>query len=160
LPTIISKHLKKGNKIMKIVHLIVFIISLNTIHYLFAAPRTHTRGNESSQQVVYVPVPVSQNYKTSSSQLDTLDPIERDKIIDNQLFAHFMSILGNFGKVMLNPHDKENVTSHVAQMIDGIVAVAHTVTKVKRSPQNFRRLVELFMQHLKYQRTQQKIALH
>lgn len=132
------------------VRLFLLLISISSSAGLLAAPRRDANKPASSPQVIYVPVPVNQTAPTPSMQ--QLDPVERDKIVDQQLFAHFMSILGNFGKVMLNPHSKENVATNVAQMIDGIVAVAHTITKGQRSPQAIHRLVNVFMRHLQYQR--------
>ncbi len=141
------------------VRIFFFLISMILTTGLFAAPRIDTDKPSSKPQVVYVPVPVNNAPIPSMQQLD---PIERDKIIDQQLFAHFMSIVGNFGKVMLNPHSKENVTTNVANMIDGIVAVAHTISKGQRSnsPQAVNRLVNLIMRHFQHQQRMRLQKMH
>ena len=141
------------------VRVVILLISMSLTTGLFSAPRPDT-NKPAQPQVVYVPVPVNATTQTPSMQ--QLDPIERDKIIDQQLIAHFMSILGNFGKVMLNPHSKENVTTNVANMIDGIVAVAHTITKGQRSqsPQAVNRLVNIFMRHIQHQQRIRAQRMH
>jgi len=148
---------------MKNIRLLLFAVNIVSVGSLVAAPRPYTSQKNTEAKFIYVPVPINtQTTRVTQAEYDAMDPIERDKVMDNQLFAHFMSILGNFGKVVLNPHDKENVTTNVAQMIDGIVAVAHTVTKTTRSRQKFRNLVRLFMQHYRYKQymqAQQKMAL-
>ena len=98
-------------------------------------------------QIVYVPVPV--NLQAAKPQ--EIDPLERDKQIDQQLFVHFISILGNFGKILLDPDDKYNVTTNVANMINGIIAVAQTVTKNHRSREEVNRIVEAFIKYLQQQ---------
>lgn len=106
----------------------LLLISLLIPFSTFTASRLKTdkQTKQQQQQVVYVPVPAEQT---------AVNPIERDKEIDNQLFLHFLYILGNFGKVLLDPHNLQNVALHVGGMIDGFISVAQTVMK---TPKNHR----------------------
>ena len=88
----------------------------------FCAFRSKTTNDpqiQPEQQIVYVSVPVS----------DRPNPIEEDRKTDQALFVQFVKILGNFSKILIDPHNKPNVTSNVAQMVDGVVSVVHELTK-------------------------------
>lgn len=49
--------------------------------------------------------------------------------VDGQLFTYFISILGRFIQILLDPHNKPSVTMHVTQMVNDVIGVAQTVTK-------------------------------
>ncbi len=86
---------------------------------IFCAFRNNAAQNpqaQPEQPILYIPA-------------SEPNQIEEDKKIDQALFVHFVKILGNFTKILINPHDKINVTSNVAQMIDGVVSVVHELTK-------------------------------
>lgn len=108
---------------------------------LFCAFRNNIPSDPHVQQqnppVVYVPVPVSN---------PNSNPIEADKKTDEALFGHFLGILGNFSKILINPHDKTNVTSNVTQMVDGVVSVFNELTKRNNlSDQQLDNLVRLII---------------
>ncbi|MEX0939895.1 MAG: hypothetical protein WDZ41_00880 [Candidatus Babeliales bacterium] len=135
--------------------LFFLLLFLGIIQNNLAAPRQKIRSQ--SEQVVYVPVPTP-----PSNTSVPINPLERDKLMDQALFAHFVSILGNFGKVLLDPHNKENVTTHVANMIDGIVSVAQTVTRSRmqaETPLVLKRIALALMISLARQRHTKKHAL-
>lgn len=127
---------------MKLQVMLVFLIMFNKT--ILAQPR---RNAPVPQQPSIVYVPVGVNLQSQQE----IDPLKKDEEIDRQLFTHFISILGNFGKILINPDDKQNVTTNVANMINGIIAVAQTVTKTHRSPVGLTRIIAAFMKRLQQQ---------
>jgi hypothetical protein len=128
---------------MKYAFLLVVSLSFSFIGN--AASRS--AGLEQMQQqpqIVYVPIPLN----TQTGNPEEIDPIEADKQLDKQLFNHFISILGNFGKIILNPNDTQNATTHAAHMIDGIIAVAQTLTRTYRSPVGLDRIIAAFIRYI------------
>lgn len=60
-----------------------------------------------------------------------IDPVKTDPAIDNQLFAQFMSILGNFINVMINRNDTTSTKFFVTKIVEDIVTTARLVTRTK-----------------------------
>lgn len=136
----------------------LFLVSLffATLPLLSAPrqPKSIVHRNKPNN-VVYVPVPANQTQEQ--------DPLERDKEIDQQLMGHFITILGNFGKILVDPHDEKTVTTNVGHMINNIVSVAQTVMQKTRSDRkNFAQRLSLalikyfqYQAYLQQQKTQQ-----
>ncbi len=102
-----------------------------------------TSANSPEPTIVYVPVPVE----------NRLDPIEEDKKLDQKLFGHFIKILGNFGKILVDPHDKMNVTSNATQMINGVISVAQELLKRNISPGMREKMIFGLIRHVQRNRT-------
>lgn len=103
-------------------------------------------GKEEKQQVVYVPVPVT-------------DPIERDKIVDKALFAQFMSVLGNFCHILMHRHNPERVMEHVSYIIKDVVTAADIVTRnPKNRPELLKKCIQQILIYLIQRMQQEKIV--
>jgi cell wall assembly regulator SMI1 len=93
-----------------------------------AAVRSSQSSGSPAQEpsVVYVPVPVgSENNPYLTNTQPAVKPTGHK---EPNWFPYFMSIVGNIGKIFLNPHDRPHVKQHVSELIDNVVALAHEVS--------------------------------
>lgn len=87
-------------------------------------------GNQNTEteqpQIIYIPVPVLPAATAQSNEQQQRD-----------LFLTFMSIAGNFGKILLNPNDTPHVIEGVNTIIDGIMYAAEIATKSSSRAGNY-----------------------
>lgn len=101
---------------MKFTHLVflVYLFSVLSLSGAFKYPK---------------PLIQKKTVVTKSIAPEELDPIEEDKKLDNALFNYFVKILANFCYILLDPHNKTNVTYNAGKMIEGVVSVAQELTR-------------------------------
>jgi hypothetical protein len=93
---------------------------------------------QPAQQIVYIPVPVNKPAQ-----------IDHDKKTDDILFGHFVTILGNFGKLFLDPENRDNAKASVSNIIDSVVAVAQELTRRGLSPDRKEKIIALLAAYMK-----------
>ncbi|MGE0206945.1 MAG: hypothetical protein AB7R69_03800 [Candidatus Babeliales bacterium] len=65
---------------------------------------------------------------TSTAQEDTLESNEERKT-DIAIFRQFMRILASFSKILIDRHNKANITLNATCMVDSILNIANELTK-------------------------------
>jgi len=126
----------------------IIILALLTAHITHAAVRaaqptpTATTNNQAPEQpqIIYIPVPITPTSCESPNEQQQRD-----------LFLTFMSIAGNFGKILLNPDDTPHVIEGVNTIIDSIMHAADIATRASNRAGNNSALVQAIAHYIQQQ---------
>lgn len=67
----------------------------------------------------------------ASKKADEKLPCKEDKGDTNEILAHFTNVVGNFGKLVINPNDPTNVAQSLTSMIGGMLNIFSKATRNK-----------------------------